>query len=509
MKVIGFSIISILFYTLSLNSAHAQTVPSFGAAKEFGVVAAKAVTSIGRTVISGSVGITPGTEIKGFPPGVIIRGSTQLGEKSSAPEAMASVKELNEFLRKQEPDKDGDLKDAALGKSKETATLKPGIYRINTGKLGETLTLEDGGDPEAIFIFKVDGGFTADSYTKVLMSSGGSGPNVFWQVNGNVKIADNSTFVGHIIADGSIEMGLGATTTGKLFSLNGEIVLSSNTIASVVTEEGDSDGDGIPDLMDDYPDDFNKAFKNLASTGEGSTLAFEDQWPISGDFDLNDLVISHNYTVVTNAKNIVVQVIGEYKLRATGGDISNGFGVEFPLVAGQVANLKGAKLEEGQKKAVIVLFTDMHKELATYNTVPGQPATEPKSYTVTFDVEKGPEFESFGTDFNPFIFYKVGQSRHEVHLSGKLPTDLADTKLFGTADDATEPGSGTYYLTKKGLPYAIDIPLAQFAYPSEGKDITLGYLHFAEWARSGGKEFVDWYENLSKGYRNQSMLYTK
>ncbi|MES2828780.1 MAG: LruC domain-containing protein [Bacteroidota bacterium] len=509
MKLSGISFLTIIITILSIHSADAQTAPSFGTAKSFGILAAKGVSSIGRTVVNGNIGITPGTEIKGFPPGIINKGEAVTGDKSSATEAMAVAHEMYEFLSKEEPSKDGDLKEAVLGKTAESNTLTPGVYNLKSGKLTSSLRLDDDKDPGAVFIFKVDGPFTADSYSKVIMNSGGPGENVFWLVNGDAKIADNSTFAGHVIAKGNIEMGLGATTTGKLFSLSGEITLNTNNIAAVASEEGDMDGDGISDLMDDFPEDYNKAFKNLSSTGEGSTLAFEDQWPISGDFDLNDLVISHNYTVVTNAKNIVVQVIGEFKLMAAGGDIANGFGVEFPIEAGQVSNLKGAKLEDGQSKAVIVLFTDMHKELPEFNTIPGKPKSEAKSYTVTFDVEKGPEYGNFGIDFNPFIFYSQNQVRHEVHLSGKQPTSLADQKLFGTADDATNVSAGTYYLTKKGLPYAIEVPFAKFEYPIEGKDVTSAYLHFAEWARSGGKEYVDWYENLSKGYRNAAMIYTK
>ncbi|MFY8108831.1 MAG: LruC domain-containing protein, partial [Bacteroidia bacterium] len=48
----------------------------------------------------------------------------------------------------------------------------------------------------------------------------------------------------------------------------------------------DEDDDGVKDADDDYPTDPNKAFNNPTGTG---SIAFEDQWPSTGDYDLNDV----------------------------------------------------------------------------------------------------------------------------------------------------------------------------------------------------------------------------
>ena len=108
-------------------------------------------------------------------------------------------------------------------------------------------------------------------------------------------------------------------------------------------------------------------------------------------------------------------------------------------------------------------------------------------------------------NFNPFII--VNQVRGvEVHLPDYLPSSLADQNMLGTFDDASDAGTGKYYVTATNLPWAINIPVL-FQYPIEKTDITQVYYHFAEWAESGGQQYQDWYENLP-GYRNNALIYT-
>jgi LruC domain-containing protein len=56
------------------------------------------------------------------------------------------------------------------------------------------------------------------------------------------------------------------------------------------------------------------------------------------------------------------------------------------------------------------------------------------------------------------------------------------------------------------LPWAIDI-YGKFEYPIESSDISGVYLHFGEWAESGGIDYPDWWLNTSSGYRNEDLIY--
>ena len=493
--------IPVLLCAILSHVAFAQTAPLLGAAQGFAVLGYSTVTNTGATVVTGNIGVSPGSALTGFPPGKILSGQFYSGAPSLAGPAQIAAQAAYTNIAGQT--KASDL----TGKDLGGMTLTPGVYNFSSSAgLTGTLTLDDSSDPNAVFIFKMGSTITTASYSKIVMKSGGKGVNVYWQVGSSATIGTYSTFVGNIIATASITMTTGATTTGRLFALNGAVTMDTNTAYALTAQIIDTDGDGVPDNLDDYPNDPTKAYNNYSSAS-GSTVAFEDQWPKTGDFDMNDLVMAYKYNVVTNAQNIVVQVIGYYTLEATGGTLGSAFGVEFPIPATSVSGLTGGTLESGQTSAVVILFTDMRDETQNWNTRLGVTPSPPITYTVTFNVASGPTLSVFGTDYNPFIYNMAGTSRREVHLPGKLPTALADQTIFGTANDNTNVAAGRYYVTKTGLPYAIDLPTITFNYPIEGTDITTAYLHFSDWAQSGGSLFTDWYSNTALGYRNPALLF--
>lgn len=354
--------------------------------------------------------------------------------------------------------------------------------------------------------FIVDGtvaGYGSTSLVKItgtttIRNSGSVVTNIqIWQTTGIIDaISASKVNISGTIIDHSVYIAKSACNSDG----NGTVTVT------------DTDGDGVPDNLDAYPNDPTRAYNVAGAIG---TIAFEDEWPKKGDFDLNDVVMGYSYTLVTSASNTVVSVAGTYTLYARGGDYGNAFGIEFPVSSSLVSGLAVTKggtavtspaFESGQSKAVVILFTNMQTEMATYNTKPGDIFSPYKTYTVSFNIIGGPSLTSFGLDaYNPFI-YNSGRG-HEVHLSGKTPTSLADATLFGTFDDNTSVSSSRYYVTKTGLPYAINVPLV-FAYPVERMDITTAYLHFADWAVSGGSSYADWYSNTGTGYRNTSNIFT-
>lgn len=271
----------------------------------------------------------------------------------------------------------------------------------------------------------------------------------------------------------------------------------------------DTDGDGIIDTEDDYPEDKTKAFNNYSVNYEngGSTVAFEDSWPMKGDYDLNDVVIGYKYLVVTSATNQVVHIKADYALLATGGEYQSGAGIQFNLPAKSAANFKtttGVKLEGGQDSVVVILFTSSRNEQATWNTIPGQAVSPVKNYDVSFDVVDGPQFAAFGIGtYNPFIWNT--NRGNETHMIGKTPTKFANADAFGTNDDNSK--AGKTYSTKTNLPWAISVPIRPFQYPSEKIAITDTYLRFGDWATSGGTNSKDWYANTESGYRNTANIY--
>jgi LruC domain-containing protein len=396
---------------------------------------------------------------------------------------------------------------------------------IITGNYNQSSNVKNTG------FISVNGTTTINSRTELSMINGAMHKTKGFILDGSTIIGTGSTSLLKISGSVSI-LNSGANITGNMqvcsvnpvdaTKLTGGAAISCGVYIPVTdcNTEGngtptitDTDRDGIADDLDEYPSDPTKAFNNYyPSKSQSGTLGFEDLWPSKGDFDMNDLVVAYKYQVVTNATNKVVQVTGNYLLTATGGDFGNGFGVQFPVLREQVADLTGGTLEEEQSKAVIIVFNNMRDAMATWNTVPGVTQTPARNYTVTFNVFAGPSIRDFGlTSYNPFIWnYGLGYNRgREIHLPGHLPTDLADQSRYGTQDDNSSPRDNRYYVTPRGLPFAIDVPTAPFGYPIEKTDITQAYLKLADWAASGGTRNTDWYSNTGTGYRNTANIYTR
>ncbi len=297
-----------------------------------------------------------------------------------------------------------------------------------------------------------------------------------------------------------------------------------NSNLPVMDYEGeDEDNDGVTDNMDDYPDDPDKAFNNyFFSEGTYGTLAYEDMWPGTGDYDFNDMVIDYNFNQITNADNKVVEIEGEFVLKAFGASFHNGFGIDLGISQNMVSSVTGYKtqeswvnlnskgLEVGQSNAVIIVFDDTYHLMAHaggigVNTSASYPFVTPDTTRISITLNQPVELESIGVPpYNPFMI--VNQDRtHEIHLPNHAPTDFASTTLFNTFRDDSNPAIGRYYKTDNNLPWAIKT-LEPFEYPYEKVEILQAYLKFAEWAESSGYDYSDWYKN-EVGYRNEGNIY--
>ncbi|MEA1877138.1 MAG: LruC domain-containing protein [Bacteroidota bacterium] len=300
-----------------------------------------------------------------------------------------------------------------------------------------------------------------------------------------------------------------------------------NAVLTVKGRVSDSDGDGVEDDEDAYPNDANKAFNNYyPSEKEFGTLAFEDMWPNEGDYDFNDLVLGYRYNHVKNAKNEITSMIINYKLRAIGASIHNGFGFQMDITPDKIKQvtsdyqftdddiyIAGNGTENKQDLATIIVFDDAFKLLTHsgeglgINTDLKQKYVEPIDINLQIDFTSGLSIKNLGNaPNNPFLF-RTNDRGWEIHLPGYEPTDLADQNRFGTGDDATNPDYDYYYKTARGLPWGMNLPVS-FVYTVEKVPINQGHLKFQQWATSGGYSFMDWYEDR-EGYRDNSKLYIR
>jgi len=316
---------------------------------------------------------------------------------------------------------------------------------------------------------------------------------------------------------------------------NDVIVYASSNPITAIAQPGvtqlqaalDTDGDGVPDYADAFPTDATRAYINYyPAQNQWGTLAYEDNWPALGDYDLNDLVVSYQYKVISNAQNNIVEFYGSYAPVASGATFNNGFGVQFPFSSSLIKTVTGQNLqnnyikqnangtEAGQTNAVVIPFDNVRNLIKNadgnlfVNTLTTEPKITGDTSVVYVSFTSPVSSTTLGmASFNPFLISNLRRG-YEVHLPNYAPTSLATTSFFGTQNDASVPASNIYYVTKDNHPWALSF-IGPWQYPIEGDPINEPYLHFYDWAASGGVSYTDWYYNTSAGYQNTQYIYSK
>ena len=202
----------------------AQPVVQLGTAASFAVLAGSTVTNTGPSTIKGSLGLSPGTAVTGFPPGRVSNGSTY--------QANAVARQAKADLTAGYLDAAGRTPFVVAGTELGGMTLAPGVYRGSTSLgLTGTVTLNGHGDSSAVFIFQAGSTLITASSSNVMLENGAQACNVFWQVGSSATLGSNSVFTGTIMALTSATLNNGVTVHGRVLARNGAVTLQDDTIA--------------------------------------------------------------------------------------------------------------------------------------------------------------------------------------------------------------------------------------------------------------------------------------
>ena len=194
--------------------------PNLGTASSFALfTAVGAFTNVGTTNITGNIGTNSGA-LTGFPPGTI-NGQTHVADAISA-QVATDVISAYTYLSNVTC---GVTISTNLGNGQ---TLTPNIYCLGAAStITGDLTLDAQGNPNAIFIFKINGALSIIAACHVILINSASIDNVFWQSNGAVDIGGSSVFTGNIFTNGAISLAEGAKLTGRGFTTQGAINLQN------------------------------------------------------------------------------------------------------------------------------------------------------------------------------------------------------------------------------------------------------------------------------------------
>ncbi|WP_037187216.1 ice-binding family protein, partial [Rhodococcus sp. UNC23MFCrub1.1] len=176
----------------AVASAATPTV-GLGTADPFAVLAGAAVTNTGVSNISGSVGVSAGSAVDGFPPGIVTNGVIRRADPVAAQAQADLTVAYNDAAGRTPP--------TAVPVEIGGRTLVSGVYKADTelGLTG-TVTLDAQSDPNAVFIFQAGSTLTTASNSTVNLVNGAQPCNVFWQVGSSAALGTSTTFVGSILA---------------------------------------------------------------------------------------------------------------------------------------------------------------------------------------------------------------------------------------------------------------------------------------------------------------------
>jgi hypothetical protein len=217
--------------TSTTSSAFAILAPSLaapllGRAASYSILGT-AATNGGVTTISGDLGAYATVTVTGFPDGTV-QGVTDADDAASAgAETDFAAAYANALGRIPDAEFVGDL---------AGTTFTPGVHHTAEAlalSAGGILTLDAQGDPNAVFIFQIDGALNTAAGSSVQLINGAQASHVFWQVNGAAGTGAPSSFSGTILAAGAITLGAGSTLVGRALS-GGAITLATNTIRFTV-----------------------------------------------------------------------------------------------------------------------------------------------------------------------------------------------------------------------------------------------------------------------------------
>ncbi len=210
--------------------AAVEPAVGLGTAAAFGVLGGETVTNTGASIVDGlDVGVSPGSAIVGFPPGLVIPpGSLHAADPTAANAKADALIAYTDAAGRSPAPADQGLTDLS-GK-----TLTPGVYQGNLSLTG-TVTLDNNSNPDAVFIFQASSTLiTASSSVVTFTNKGHPSCNVFWQVGSSATLGTDSNFVGTVLAHTSVSAANGATITGRLLASTGAVTLDNNTIHAPV-----------------------------------------------------------------------------------------------------------------------------------------------------------------------------------------------------------------------------------------------------------------------------------
>jgi len=219
---------------LSTNIDNPSGIPSqhiamnkvdLGGTADFALLAGSAITSTGATSITGDMGLSPGTSVGGFPPGILV-GSLEINTNLATQGKLDLTAAFNDAAGRVSTDI------VTLSGNIGGLTLTPGLYKTTSSLAISSgdVTFDAEGKSSSVFIIQIASSFTTTSGRKVFLKGGALASNIYWQIGSSATFGTTSVMKGTIMAMQAITFNTGAALEGRALARTGGIVLAGNTI---------------------------------------------------------------------------------------------------------------------------------------------------------------------------------------------------------------------------------------------------------------------------------------
>jgi len=213
-------------WTFTTAAAACQAPVPLNSAANFEIIGGSTVTNTGPTTITGgNLGLSPGSAVTGFPPGIMVAPAVMHIADPIAAQAQLDLTAAYNYAA-------GVQGAAVLAGDMSGLTFTPGVYKTASTVMlsAGNVTLDGQGNPNAVFIFQIGSTLTTLGSTHVILAGMAQAKNVFWQVGSSATLGTNSFFEGNILALQSITLDTGAALHGRALARNGAVTMDSNPI---------------------------------------------------------------------------------------------------------------------------------------------------------------------------------------------------------------------------------------------------------------------------------------
>jgi hypothetical protein len=209
---------------IPVQTTQQNAIPLAGAVN-FTILAGSAVTNTGPTTVNGDIGLSPGSSVGGFPPGILV-GTQHINDVTVNQAKIDLTTAYNDAMGRVCTDI------VTLSGNIGGLTLTPGLYKSTSSMAISSgdVTFDAKGNANAVFIIQIASSFTTTSGRKVILAGGALASNIYWQVGSSATFGTTSVLKGNFFVMQSITFNTGATLDGRALTRIGGVTMSSNTL---------------------------------------------------------------------------------------------------------------------------------------------------------------------------------------------------------------------------------------------------------------------------------------